>query len=439
MKKSKKVVKKKNKKTKITWSLVTKITFISFIVISLLMFLSKFLIKFDWFVILYLYSFFVVLISWWISLLIFVVSFLRDILKKYKSGKARIIVITAVLVVLSLIGVLLSGYYNVKYDLNEVYDNDDGFFIADGEVYYFTSPEYTDVDNFFLYSYRSDINKIDINGNNNKLCDFKGNGKTYFLMEKENNIYFTNNYNSYKMDVSNCKITKVDGFFDDFEKVFDPVYGDDYIYVLNHQSINKYDFKNEKIVKSLGVFMNDGLIDLKTLKSYDIGYSNDDNKYIFDDDSKLYKIPKESNSSALLKFSNDYLYFAVDYNVYKMNLSNKKVDKVGNMDKSFEYQFAHNYDRYFVKDSYIYEFNINKNKFEKIIDKKFEWFENLVEIYYFGDKVLFEDEINHMLIYDVKTKEYREFNSAKYSYDPIKSELYVMVKDGKNINIEKIK
>ena len=98
-------------------------------------------------------------------------------------------------------------------------------------------------------------------------------------------------------------------------------------------------------------------------------------------------------------------------------------------------------DNYFVKDGKIYLYNENENKFEVLVDEEIDFLEGLLNVSYYENKVLFWDEIGNLLLYDTKTKQYRVFSDAKYNYDVVKKELYIITKDKdeKKLDIEKIK
>lgn len=394
--------------------------------------------------IIFIASFAILYVPWWILLGCLTIIYLATIFKKSKLLCLFIIVLVSYIT-----SVLIFDYTHVKYDLSEIYDKDLGQFVYDDKIYYFADPEIIWIDTFLFNFNRNSINSMNVDGSDNKfLCRTLKNTTKEIVMIKDDELYFIDDINNYyKVNLSNCKQTRLLDLDVDVDYFFGPMYDDKSIYFKDTSRIIKFDLEKGKTEDYVEDFhMIYPLIDYKSLDIYEISFDNSSGgtgrQHIFKNGEKIFDFTDESINEELLLLTDKYLYFVIDYVVYRMDLSNYKIiEEIGSIDNTFTYQFATRYDNYFVKDGKLYLYNENENKFEVLVDEEIDFLEGLLNVSYYENKVLFWDEIGNLLLYDTKTKQYRVFSDAKYNYDVVKKELYIITKDKdeKKLDIEKIK
>ena len=192
----------------------------------------------------------------------------------------------------------------------------------------------------------------------------------------------------------------------------------------------KYDLDSSEIVAKRDIVSSDYAIDYDNFDIYYINYKND-KAYIYKNDQKLYSFDKER--VRLLARTNKTLLLYDDSNLYKFDLSKKKIVETVKSKLEGFYGLSDLSGKYFHVIGNIYMYNDNIKNLNVIIDENTGGIYNVDD---FGNNVVFYNhDTSDITVYNKVNKKYEIYENAKYSYDYKNSKLYVTV-DNKIIEVK---
>lgn len=394
----------------------------------------------------------------------------------YKEKKIHaVIFITIVLIFLgrnSIIQRIIPEKYDLSKVFQTIHSDKKDFLIYDNKLYYNVHERsHSDFNNFIDYMFESlfkndiiqdSINSMDYDGTNNKvLCNNLKNDiyidDKYFHFIKNNELYYSNVYdssdkktNNRKINLSNCKITNL---IDDYQFIRNTGdFNTTFMYKNNvgidsGTSVIKYDILKNKILQKIDIkpySYSEFIIDYSKFKIYYIDKNHkDDFSYLYMNDKLLFTT--KGNNFEVLLLTNNYLFLYDDNNIYKFDLTNNKIiSTIDNKFDGIEKIFSDTNDNYFIAHDRMYKYNTNNriyryneetNKFEDILNRTIK--NKYRNVYHYGNKLLFDNDHNDILIYDTTLNSIKEYNNVLYNYD--NNILYIISNKNNKITIDEIK
>ena len=382
------------------------------------------------------------------ELLIRILGFyIFTVLIRYLYKKNKILSILFILLILVLVVLFIRNNtdYNKTYNLSNIYDNRNNIIIDNNKLYYNVKESY-EYTSFLGKLYmpkiiaQDTINYMDLDGKNNKiLCKNPNKNLSMeerdFLFVKNNELYYSSSEKekSYikKINLSNCKETEIKKDYNFIKKIDNDKMLFMYRIKDSNTSIIKYDIDNNKKIKENNVSeefdYTNFIIDYNNLNLY----YKDNNGYIYKNNKIILKVD-DSELRPLLLTSNYLFVYDYDY-IYQIELNtNKVINKIDNKYKEISNIFSDTNDNYFFADDKIYYFNEENNSFDSIIKDEIDY----EMVYHYGDKMVFDDNNNNIIVYDNNTNEIKKYKNVLYSYD--NNSLYIISKSNKKVTVDKI-
>lgn len=406
----------------------------------------------------------------------------------YRKKKSYAILFLILLIILLNIEPIWYRINPKKNNLSEIFDTSGGYLntgkylINNNRLYYsiFKGNDSEIIQYIFPYTtyyklivsdtLQNSLNSMNIDETDNKvLCNNFKSSDGNFLFMKDNELYydFGNNVGGLKkINLSNCKEKVL--MSDDYKYIDNTIDGN-YIYMYHRVSerggerpisIIKLDISNNKKVEERK-FKSDIPVILGDMKyvidydHFDIYYESsyipdnlDDYSYeiipqaIYKNEEIIYKPVLGTKHMDVLFLDSNYLFLYSENVIYQLDLTiNSVINNFDNKFNNISRIFSDTNDNYFVADGKIYQFDNTKKEFVSVlnlpnIDDKYN------VVHHYGDKLVFDNDHEYssnrkVLIYDVKTKDLKEYTNILYDYDG--TTLYVISYDGNIIKIDEIK